>query len=210
MQNDTLHITLPVIGLTGGIGSGKSTMAELFSERCARMIYADDLAKDILWNDETVHEQVAEMFGKSVCDENGRIVKEKLADMVFQDQKSVQKLNAVIHPAVVRKISDIVRKTEEDRSHTLIVVEAALIYEAGIEGLFDMIISVVAPEKERIARIVRRDNTDEKSVIVRINQQLPEKVHFERSDIVIKNDTTSEQFKAAARGIIDEIFRKLK
>lgn len=205
-----LHITVPLIGLTGGIGSGKSTVAALFEQKGAKLIYADDLAKELLWKDDSVHNLVVSLFGNDICDKNGRIIKEKLAEAAFQSAESINKLNAIVHPAVVKEIAKIVKETESERSHPIVVVEAALIFEAKIEGLFDMIISVVAPEDVRIERIVKRDNSTREAVEGRISQQVPQAVHFERSDLVIGNEGSLNSFLNEAENVVSGIFDKLQ
>jgi len=197
--------TIPVVAVTGGIGSGKSTVAEIFEKAGAYVIDADSLAKRILWEDERIHRRVIAEFGPEICDENGRIEKERLIPVVFRDRQAVQKLNAVVHPAVIDTID---KKTAEIRTagmYPMIVVDAALIFEAGIENKFDYIVSVIADKKVRTARIVRRDGVPPVDVRRRMNAQIDAGIHREKSDFVIHNDGSRADLLQQTRLIIEKI-----
>jgi len=104
----------PVIAVTGGIGSGKSTAAKIFKRAGALTLDADAIANDLLWNDNTVHEKIVTEFGPKICDENGIIHKKLLIPIVFADQQSIDRLNKIIHPEVIKFIDDRIHEAQED------------------------------------------------------------------------------------------------
>jgi len=196
---------VPAVGLTGGIGSGKSLVAGFFEQGGALVLFADVVAKEVLWHDKSVHEQVIAEFGADICDGNGIIRKEKLAVIAFESRESIERLNAIIHPATIKKIQETIDDVRDSGSYRLVVVEAALIFEAGIAGMFDYIVSVVAPEKMRIDRIVSRDNVPETAVRQRMVLQVNEQEHREKADFILENDGTIIELEHKTGRLIDTI-----
>lgn len=190
-----------IVGLTGGIGSGKSTVAKLF-EALGVPVYNSDLrAKEMYYKPE-VKEQVIRLLGTNAYDENGKLNPSHISSIIFRDSQILHKVNGIIHPAVDADFQEYVTKHADKK---IILKESALLFETGIYKKLDKIILVTSPLGLRIARVQSRDNIPEADVIKRINHQLPDEEKTPISDFVIKNDEVT--------GLIPqvlEVFEKLK
>ena len=195
----------PVIAITGSIGSGKSTVAGFFEEKGALIIDADALAKKILWSDAHVHQQVVNEFGRDICDEQGRISKERLIAKVFQNRDTVQRLNTIVHPHVIEKIRNIADKNAYSGEYSMIVVDAALIFEAGIESEFDCVVTVAAGDDRRIDRVVARDGVKPDDVLQRMSLQNPPDELIQKSDYILNNNGTLSDLRSKSRQVFERI-----
>jgi len=171
------------LGLTGGIGSGKSTVAKVFQELGTPVYYADDEAKKFLIDTKVV-EQLVALFGKSIIDVDGLINKAALAAIVFTDEKELAKLNALIHPLLEQDFSAWAKRHSSEK---YIVKEAAILFEAGFDKSVDKILSVSAPLEQRIERVMRRDNVNRQQVLDRISKQWSDEQREAKSDFIIHN-----------------------
>lgn len=178
MNNNT-----KIIGLTGGIGSGKSTIARFFAELGVPVYIADSEAKKIMDNFETIQE-VQTIFDQNVILENGKLDRKKIASIVFNDPKKLEELNAIIHPKVNQNFKNWLKKHHE---FPYIIKEVAIIFETNSEKQFDKIILVTAPESTRIERVTKRDNSTYEQVLERIRNQLPDTDKIKKSDFIIEN-----------------------
>ena len=174
------------IGVTGGIGTGKSTVCKIFETLGVPVFYADDESKKILLQDEQVHSELRNLYGEEIFFE-GIPDRKKIASIVFSDRKKLEQLNAILHPAVIRK-SEEWFQTQKGIAYA--IKEAALIFEIGGEKLLDKVIVVSAPEDVCIARIVKRDGISEQEVKSRIKNQMPQSSKEELADFIIRNDDT--------------------
>lgn len=173
-----------VVGITGGIGSGKTTVCRIFVLLGIPVFYADEEAKK-LYDDKKIISEVKKLFGKRIFNRKGKVDKKKLGEIVFSEPSSLEKLNAVIHPEVKKKF----RAWEKKRQGAkYLVKEAAIMIESGAYREVDYLISVLADEKERINRIVKRDNVSAESVQQRMREQLSDRERKKYSDAVIIND----------------------
>lgn len=173
------------IGITGGIGSGKTSVARLFAKKGCPVLYADDIAKEILVEDSAVKEKIISSFGNDAYDEN-LPNRKYLADKVFNNPENLSLINSIIHPPTIKKISFLCNK--ELFKNDLVFVESALIYEADFVDIFDYILVVTASEDIRIKRICNRDGTNKEPVIKRIKNQFSEESKISRADFVIHNE----------------------
>lgn len=173
------------IGITGGIGSGKTTACRLFEVLGIPVYYADDRAKWLMQNDPKLIEQLKASFGEQVYNEHGQLDRAYLAGIVFNDRAQLDILNGIVHPAV-REDGITWDAEHQDTPYTL--REAALLYESGIYQLLDQIITVTAPEAIRIERVMQRDGVDEVAVRARMDKQWPEEKKVALADFVIHND----------------------
>jgi len=171
------------VGLTGSIGSGKSTIAGVFRTLGIPVYVADEEAKKILNQPATIKEVVQE-FGHEILGPDGLIIRKALAHMVFDDLSKLIKLNAIIHPRVR---SHFLQWIEKEHDVPYIMQEAAIIYESGFHVFFDKIIAVAAPYEERIARVIKRDGMNRQLVLDRMDKQWPEEKKLEQADFVIFN-----------------------
>jgi len=172
-----------IIGLTGGIGSGKSTVAEIFNTLKIPVFNSDFEAKQ-LYSHPEIKQQIIKLFG-NVYNEQNQLDKKALANIVFNDDEKLQQLNNIIHPAVKKLFETWVNKNNQA---PILIKEAAILIESGAAKQVDKIIVVTAPKKERIKRVMQRDNISEKEVIVRMRKQLPEEKLITHADFIIKND----------------------
>ena len=169
------------IGLTGGIGSGKTTVANMFKNKNIPVFIADVEAKKIL-NDPSVAQDVANTFNISLTND-GLIDKSKLASIVFKDKVALEKLNSIIHP----KVHQSFQKWVKNKDASYIIYEAAIIFEKDRASDFDFTILITAPEEARIQRVVQRDLSSEDEVKSRMKAQWPESKKKKLADFVIEN-----------------------
>ncbi|MEC5146236.1 dephospho-CoA kinase [Chitinophaga sp. 212800010-3] len=172
------------IGITGGIGSGKSTVSKIFELLGVPVYYADDRAKDILISDTELIAQVKQHFGERIYDENGMLDRKQLGSIVFNDKDKLALLNSLVHPATIRDSDQ-----WASRQHSPYVLkEAALLFETESFHHLDRIIGVFAPQPLRVHRVMKRDNVTRNEVLTRIYKQIDETIKMRLSDFVIYND----------------------
>ena len=171
-----------IIGLTGGIGSGKSTAAKEFESLGIPVYYADDEAKKIAATPIVQHQLIA-TFGSVICEHN-QVSKTKLATLVFSDQAKLQQLNAVIHPLINTHFK---KWVVAHANFPLLVKEAAILFESGSAANCDYVVSVQAPEADRIHRVMARDEVTEAQVLQRMQHQWTDAMRAEKSDFVLTN-----------------------
>jgi dephospho-CoA kinase len=171
------------IGLTGGIGSGKTTVAQIFEVLAIPVYYADQAAKDLMNHDPELKKQIISAFGSEVY-KKGKLDRGYLGTMVFADAEKLALLNSFVHPATLRHATEWMKNQQTAYA----IKEAALIFEAGLEKFFDYIIGVTAPESLRVKRVIERDQVTEENVMLRMQQQMDEKEKISRCDFVIVND----------------------
>jgi dephospho-CoA kinase len=172
-----------VIGLTGGIGSGKSTVAKLFEIIGCPVFYSDEVAKEIYF-DKTVKPQISELLGKEAYLSETEIDKKFIGSKIFSDTNLLHKLNSIIHPAVIERSKQFVEK----HKGKLIIKETALLFEAKLEAQVDKIILVAANDELRINRVMQRDGLSKEEVLSKISAQLPQAEKITKSDFVIYNN----------------------
>lgn len=171
-----------VIGLTGGIGSGKTTIANYFAEMGVPVYIADDGARAVMQSDDVINE-IKNVFGEIVF-ENNILNRAKLAEIVFNDKEMLAKLNAIVHPAVKKDFEVWLLKHKNDE---YVVYETAILFESGRYKECDFIITVTAPEEIRINRVLKRDNTTRSQVLSRMQMQWKDEDRISRSNFVINN-----------------------
>ena len=180
-----------IIGLTGGIGSGKSTVAGYFQELGVPVYVADTEAKKIMEQSETIQE-VQQIFEENVIAE-GKLDRKKIAAIVFNNPEKLAQLNKIIHPKVKEDFKDWL---EKHQNYFFIIKEVAILFETNSEKDFDAIILVTAPEEIRIERVVNRDKITENQVKERIKNQLSDEEKIKKSHFIIenisKNDTKNQ------------------
>ena len=178
---------MKIIGLTGGIGSGKSTVLELFKILWVKTYSADESAKKFVNTDPYLINLIKSSFGENIYDK-GQLNSKKLSDIVFEDKEKLKLLNSIIHPAVAKDFKLFLNSNNED----YIVKEAAIIFETKSENNYDKIILIQSPLEIRIERVINRDNISREEVIKRINNQLDENLIIEKCDYVISNENKED------------------
>jgi dephospho-CoA kinase len=172
-----------VIGLTGGIGSGKTTIANYFQEMGVPVYIADDGAKRVMQS-EAITEQIKSVFGESLF-ENNILNRTKLAEIVFNDKSKLEQLNSIVHPAVKKDFEVWLLR---HKNSAYVIYEVAILFESGRYKDCDLIITVTAPEEVRIERVLKRDNTTREQVLSRMRMQWNDENRISRSNFVINND----------------------
>ncbi|OFY87951.1 MAG: dephospho-CoA kinase [Bacteroidetes bacterium RIFCSPLOWO2_12_FULL_35_15] len=173
------------IGITGGIGSGKTTVCRLFELLGAHIFNADLEAKKMLDNDPEVKDAVLNKFGSAIIDNTGIIDKKKLGTLVFNDKEKLEELNSIVHPAVAKHFED---WCLQQKSSNYILQEAAILFESGAFKQVEKVITVVAPLELKIKRAMQRDAVSREQVEERIKNQMSEDEKIKRSQFIIYND----------------------
>ena len=171
------------IGLTGGIGSGKTSVARIFEVLGVPVYYADDAAKKLMNEDEEIKGKIIHHFGSESYDD-GRLNRSYLAKQVFSDPEKTKLINSIIHPATIADAA----KWMDAQSAPYAIKEAALIFEAYAEKSLDLIVGVIAPVQMRMKRVIQRDTISELDFFSRTEKQMDEAEKMSRCDIIINND----------------------
>lgn len=192
------------LGVTGGIGSGKTTVCRLLEALGARVFYADAEAKRLMNQDPALRQAILEAFGPESYLPDGQLNRAYLAAHVFQDAKALQQLNALVHPQV-RMAFEQMRAQAAQAHVPLLVLEAALLFESEADRLVDHVLVVDAPEDARIQRVVQRDHVTPEQVRARMQHQLPSAVLRQRADFIIENTGSLD----ALRQQVADLYRRL-
>ena len=179
------------VGLTGGIGAGKSTVADLFSQKGAVVIRSDELARQVIEPQTPGFQQVIDRFGKEFVNSEGYIDRAKLAQIVFQDDAALKDLEKIVHPLVRSKTNQII---DQHTSETIIVNEIPLLLEKKMESLFDFLVIVISSEKNRLERLAQRGLTTEQAT-ARMAKQVSDDERKAAADFLIVNDGNLDQLE---------------
>ena len=182
------------LGVTGGIGSGKTTVCGFLEEKGARVFYADIEAKRLMQDDASVRAEITETFGDEVYTDDGALNRAVLAEQVFGDADRLEQLNAIVHPRVFEAFEGAKERAAEEGVE-LLVHEAALLFEAGGDAHVDVTAAVVAPDEARVARVAERDDVAPEKVRARMGHQLPQDELRRRADHVLENDGSLEDLR---------------
>ena len=182
------------VGITGGIGSGKTTVCKIFESLGVPVYYADDRAKWLTENDPDIVAAIKSLFTDDIF-KNGRLDRKKVSSIVFSDKNKLQQLNAIVHPAVI-KDAEQWQNEQSGKNVPYTLKEAALLFESGSYKELDKIILVSAPLQLRIERVMQRDSTSEEEVLNRINHQMPENEKEKMADFIINNVELEETKKS--------------
>jgi dephospho-CoA kinase len=192
------------VGVTGGIGSGKSTVCTLFSILGIPVFSADNFARELQDNNPDVRKRLIEITGKDLYN-SGKLDRTELATIIFSDQTLLTEVNAAIHPAVLSGFE----KWILAQKSSYVIMEAAILFESGASKRMDKIITVVAPEEERIKRVMLRSNLSEEQVTERIRNQMDDNKRISMSDYVIHNSENDLIIPAVLK-IHSDILTELK
>jgi dephospho-CoA kinase len=194
-----------IVGLTGSVGTGKSTVADFFAELGAYVIDWDKLAREVVRPRSSAWIKIVEYFGKDVLNKDLTINRQKLANMVFTEESSVAKLNQIVHPEVVKEDERITNEIKNRNPDALIIKDIPLLFEVGLSMLVDKIVVVSASEEAQLQRLeekgMSRDDAES-----RIKSQLPLEEKNKSADFVINNNGPLEETKRQ----VEEIYSLLK
>jgi dephospho-CoA kinase len=198
MTSASTHRSLAV-GVTGGIGSGKSHACRLLESLGARYLSADLVARTLLDTDRALKRSVEKLFGADVYLPDGTLDRKRVAKRIFQEPSLKQSLESLVHPLTLGAIDKEIDRISAEGTVRVVVVEAALIFEARAERMFDYIVVVDAPEEHRIARVMERDKVSRADVVERMESQLPVQEKIAKADFVLKNTGDLDAFDRNTR-----------
>jgi dephospho-CoA kinase len=173
------------IGITGGIGSGKTTVCKVFEALGIPVFYADNVAKQIMTTDQTLIHGIKTAFGRESYFDNGSLNNKHIAGIVFNNDAALAELNALVHPAVFRAFDMWDAQLPQNTPYSL--KEAALLFESGSYKMCDKNILVIAPQSVKIARVTARDQISEEQVLARMSKQLPDEEKTKLADFKLEN-----------------------
>lgn len=173
---------MKIVGLTGGIGSGKTTVLKMFQNYGISCYIADIEAKRLMNTSDIIRVRLIEEFGEDSYTETG-LNRNFLAEIVFNDPEKLKRINSIVHPEVHRDFIEFVKSAKGD----YVIYESAILFESKRETSCDAVITVTAPIELRIERIIKRDGISKSDILLRMNNQLPEEIKVKKSDYVIEN-----------------------
>jgi len=189
-----------IIGLTGGIGSGKTTIVNYIASKGIPVYIADDGGRKVMQKAEVIKE-INALFKGTVLLENGQLNREKIAALVFENKGLLKGLNKIVHPAVAQDFNNFL---DQNCNAQIIVKEAAILFESGSYKDCDATILITAPVETRIKRVMKRDGIDREAVLKRMKNQMSDEEKRELADFVIQNIELKQSYKE-----IDEIIKKV-
>ncbi|MGG4042213.1 dephospho-CoA kinase [Bacillus smithii] len=191
-----------IIGLTGGIASGKSTVSSLLKEKGFTVIDADVAARIVVQPGEDAYKKIVETFGKDILLENGEINRPKLGDLVFRDEQKRLQLNSIVHPAVRKQM--LLEKEQAIRNgKQTIFFDIPLLFESGLTWMVDKTIVVYVDENIQLQRLMKRNGLDKEAAEIRISAQMPLEEKASKADAVINNNGTIAETKQQLEHIIE-------
>ncbi len=193
------------IGVTGGIGSGKSTVCALFEKKGTKVFYADSVAKEI--SEGAALNEIVTAFGREILSPSGTLDRKKLGEIVFQDPVRLEQLNGIIHPRVFEAFEQ--WKESDFGSSKYALVEAALMFESGMFEMMHYVLAVVTDEDVRIQRVVARDASHSDQVRARMKNQISTEELLELSDFQINNNASAADLEPKI-GFFHILFSNLK
>lgn len=189
-----------IIGITGGIACGKTTVSQLLAEKGAIPINADEIGHQLLRSDSPIIDELTETFGQEILDESGNVSRKKLGAIVFNDKTLLDQLNAIMHPMIISRSRSQAYRLVEENSSCVVLLDAPLLIEAGAHDSVDIIVVVSSSPDLQLKRIIDRSHLQnrpltEKEAQLRIDSQMPLSEKIEYADIVIENNGSLELLK---------------
>ncbi|WP_017437240.1 dephospho-CoA kinase [Saccharococcus caldoxylosilyticus] len=191
------------IGLTGGIASGKSTVTKMIRELGIPVIDADQVARDVVKVGEEAYTQIVATFGQDILQANGEIDRAKLGSIVFHNEQERKKLNAIVHPAVRRRMMAEKEEYVQSGAKT-IVLDIPLLFESELTHLIDKVIVVYVDDEVQLERLMKRNGFSKEEALARIRSQMPLREKVKKADAVINNNGTVEETKQQLLQILRE------
>ena len=196
-----------IIGLTGGIVSGKSTVASMFKDLGAKIVDADKLGHSVILPNKPAWKKIIKIFGKDILQNDLTIDRKKLGKIVFTNQTLLKKLNEITHPEITKMIKKEIdsAKNNTHNQEKVLIIDAALIYEAKIDRFMDKIIVVYIDKDEQIKRLIKRNNLSKDEALQRVRSQIPMEEKAKIADYVIDNSSSLDKTKEQVEKIWQEL-----
>ena len=201
-----------IVGLTGGIVGGKSTVASMFKDLGAKIIDADKLGHSVILPKKPAWKKIVKIFGKDILRNDLTVDRGKLGKIVFTNQALLKKLNEITHPEITKMIKNEIN-SEINKTHNqekILIIDAALIYEAKIDRLIDKIIVVYIDKDEQTKRLIKRNNLSKDEALQRIKSQMPMKEKIKMADYVIDNSSSLDETKEQVEKIWQNLVSLIK
>lgn len=186
---------MKIIGVTGGIGSGKSTVSHILQDLGAKIIDADKVSRRVTRKGEPVLDELVEYFGIEIINDKGELDRKKLAEIAFNNQKYVEKMNEIIHPHVIRKISSEIERIRHKGNVETVVLDVPIPVKTGFLDIADEVWTVTADKEVRIKRIMERSNLTYDEALNRIKSQKSDEEYISLGDNVIDNSGSLEELE---------------
>ncbi len=194
-----------VLGVTGGIGTGKSTASAYFKKRGLEVIDADEVSKRLMEVGTPTYNNIVSEFGKEIVSKDGSIDRRKLAGIVFNDRQSLIVLQSLLADSLEEDLIDRFKNLSEEKAKPFVVLEAPVLYEYGAEYLVDYVLLVTATEEQQIYRVIARNKMTRDEVKSRIDSQVSTEEKVSRADMVIENNGSIVDFENKLAAAYDEI-----
>jgi len=198
---------MKIVGLTGGIGSGKSEVARMFRELGAYVIDADELARRVVEPDKPAWRKIKDFFGEEVFNPDLSLNRKKLAEQVFGNEQARKKLEEITHPRIGEEILKELEKAKKKKAE-LVIIDAALLLESSLKDWVKPIILITAEEEIRIKRVCARDHCEEQEVRARIRNQAPDSERAKKADFIIKNEQGLKELREQVLKLYQELIQK--
>jgi dephospho-CoA kinase len=193
-----------VVGLTGGIASGKSTVGQIFRESGVPVICADELAREAVQPGSLALEEIRRLFGDEFLDQSGNLDRVAMAQVVFQDSRKRKVLESIVHPVVAERQRSLIEEFSR-QGNLFVVVDVPLLYESQLEDEFDMVIVVYVPVPLQELRLIERDKMSHTQARERLDAQMPIEVKKERADVLIDNTGSLEHTREQVLKMIKQL-----
>ncbi len=197
---------MQVIGLTGGIATGKSTVSAMLKKAGAIIIDADRIARAVVKKGLPAYREIVEYFGTDILLPDGEINRNALGDIIFNDPAEKKRLNSIVHPRVAAEVDRQLKQFEKTDPQSLVVLDIPLLLEAGMHADLSEVIVVYAPQQLQIERLMHRDRISEAEALARVRSQMPIEEKKEKATIVIDNSGTIDHTRQQTL----DIFKRLK
>lgn len=191
-----------VLGITGGIASGKTTVAQAFQALGAVVVSADVLAREIVRPGTKTLQQIAEYFGRQVLREDGTLNRQLMAELVFNDDQARMALNGITHPAIAALARTRLREAEQGGA-ALVIYDAPLLFEVGADRQVDKVLVVKVDGEVQLDRLMARDGINRQQALARVASQMPQEEKVARADFVVENSGTEKETQAQVRSLME-------
>jgi len=195
-----------IVGLTGGVASGKTVVSQVLREEGAYIIDADQIARELVQPHQPAWNELVKVFGEEILQEDGTIHRKKLADKVFADLKQRELLNQILHPRIREEMDRRTKEIGQKDSEAIVVIDAPLLVERGEHHAMDKLVVVTSTQTQQIKRLKDRDGISPEEALRMLSSQMPLEKKIELADFVIQNEGSLEETKKKAK----EIFKELK
>ena len=196
-----------LIAVTGGIGSGQTTVCSFFQKWHCKVINADKKAHEVIQRNKRLQNELTKEFGKDIFTKDKKLNRQLLAERAFKDELYTRKLNQLVHPRMVEVLVEEMEQARFSKRYPLVIIDAALIYEISIESLFDAVVAVDAPLKLRQQRVKERDGMSRKQFNERAEKQIPLEDKVKWADFVINNDCPLDELEKRTREVYEKLLR---